>query len=516
MSARAARRLLQALEAPLDRLFGARGNPARHLGAIALLLFWIVAASGVYLYVFYDTSVSGAWGSVDRLTREQWYLGGVARSLHRYAADAFVAATLAHLARELLAGHWRGFRWFSWVSGVPLIVLMYASGIVGFWLAWDRLAQFSALATAEWLDTLPVGVGPVTRNFLAPASVDDRLFSLFVFLHIGIPLFLLAGMWLHLQRISHAETLPPRPLRWGVVAALAAAAIARPVASLPAADLTTVPERLALDWFYLFIHPLMYATSPQALTLLAAGSLVLLLALPLMPAAAPLPAAVVDPANCNGCGRCVADCPFAAVALAPRVARPRGATALVSPELCAGCGICAGACPSATPFRKLEPLASGIDLPQRTVGELREELERALERLEDPPRVIVFGCECAADSTRLAGGSNAAIALPCTGMLPPSLLEYALRSGADGVLVTGCPESDCEYRLGNRWTEERLAGEREPQLRASVPRERVRLRWIGRGGEAALARSLAEFRAELAQRGRASPPAPARKERAHA
>ncbi len=510
----AARRLLDAIDAPLDRVFGARDNPARHLGAIAFLLFWIVAASGAYLYAFYDTSVSGAWESVDRLTREQWYLGGVARSLHRYAADGFVLATLAHLAREWLAGHFRGFRWFSWVSGVPLVVLMYASGIVGFWLAWDRLAQFSAIATAEWVDAL--GFGPMMRNFLAPASVDDRLFSLFVFLHIGVPLFLLAGMWLHVQRISRAETLPPQPLRWGIVLALAAAAIARPVASLPPADLAIAPERVAVDWFLLFMHPLMYATSPQALTLLAAGSLAGLLALPLLPGREPLAAAVVDPANCNGCGRCVADCPFAAVELAPREGKPRGAIAVVLPALCAGCGICAGACPSSTPFRKLEPLVSGIDLPRRTVGALRGELERALDRLEGAARVAVFGCECAADVTRLADRSTAAMPFPCTGMLPPSFVEYALRSGADGVLVTGCEQSACEYRLGNRWTDERLAGEREPHLRSSVPRERLRVRWIAAAGGASLERELALFRAELAARGRSALLPPARRERAHA
>jgi coenzyme F420-reducing hydrogenase delta subunit/ferredoxin len=508
----AARSALEALEAPLDRVFGAPHNPARHLGAIAFLLFWIVAASGAYLYAFYDTSITGAWSSVDRLTRGQWYLGGVARSLHRYAADAFVVATLAHLAREWLAGHFRGFRWFSWLSGVPLLVLMYASGIVGFWLAWDRLGQFSAIATAEWVDSL--GFGPMMRNFLAPASVDDRLFSLFVFLHIGVPLFLLAGMWLHIQRISRAETLPPPALRWGIVLALAAAAVARPVTSLPAADLAIAPEVVALDWFFLFMHPLMYATSPQALTLGAAAALAGLLALPLLPGGARLAAAVVDPANCNGCGRCVADCPFAAVELAPRAEKPRGAIAVVLPDLCAGCGICAGACPSSTPFRKLDPLVSGIDLPQRTVGMLREELERALERLQGGARVVLFGCECAAAATRLADPSTAAIALPCTGMLPPSFVEYALRSGADGVLVTGCREGDCEYRLGNRWTDERFAGGREPHLRASVPRARLRVLWAG--DPAALARELELFRAGLAALGRPAQLPPARKERAHA
>jgi coenzyme F420-reducing hydrogenase delta subunit/ferredoxin len=437
----------------------------------------------------------------------------VARSLHRYAADAFVAATLAHLAREWLAGHWRHFRWFSWVSGVPLIVLMYASGIVGFWLAWDRLGQFSAVATAEWVDSL--GFGPMMRNFLVPASVDDRLFSLFVFLHIGVPLFLLAGMWLHIQRISSAETLPPVVLRWGVVLALAAAAIVRPVASLPRADLAGVPELVPVDWFFLFLHPLMYATSPQALTLAAGAALILLVALPLLPGSTPLPAAVVDPANCNGCGRCVADCPFEAVELAPRQGKPRAAIALVSPVLCAGCGICAGACPSSTPFRKSDPHVSGIDLPQRTVGALREEMERELERLQGAARVVVFGCECAAEVASLAGRSVAALRLPCTGMLPPSFVDYALRSGADGVLVTGCLEGDCEYRLGNRWTDGRFRGSREPHLRSSVRRERVRVLWSGHD-RAALARSLALFRGWLAARGSESQLPPARKVRSHA
>jgi hypothetical protein len=60
--------------------------------------------------------------------------------------------------------------------------------------------------------------------------------------------------------------------------------------------------------------------------------------------------------------------------------------------------------------------------------------------------------------------------LMCTGLLPPSFVEYALRSGADGVLVTGCREGSCAYRFGTRWTEERLTRQREPHLRPTVPR----------------------------------------------
>jgi len=56
---------LQAVEALFDRLFGARANPWRHLGALGFLLFWIVAASGIYLYVVLDTSVEGVYAAGD-------------------------------------------------------------------------------------------------------------------------------------------------------------------------------------------------------------------------------------------------------------------------------------------------------------------------------------------------------------------------------------------------------------------------------------------------------------------
>ena len=110
-------------------------------------------------------------------THQPWYLGGWLRSLHRYAADAFVLIMGLHLLREWLHGHYRGFRRFSWLTGVPLIVFAFVSAIGGFWLNWDQLGQFSAQATAEWFDALPLLATPLARNFLSADAVNDRLFS---------------------------------------------------------------------------------------------------------------------------------------------------------------------------------------------------------------------------------------------------------------------------------------------------------------------------------------------------
>jgi len=64
-------------------------------------------------------------------------------------------------------------------------------------------------------------------------------------------------------------------------------------------------------------------------------------------------------------------------------------------------------------------------------------------------------------------------------MLPPSFAEYAIRQGAAGVVIAGCKSCDCEFRLGDRWVEERLQGSREPRLRAAVPREKIEVVWAG-------------------------------------
>ena len=494
------RRVLDAVEAVFDRSFGPRSNPWRHLGALGFFLYWIVAASGIYVYVLFDTSVAGAYASVERMSRDPWHLAGVMRSLHRYASDAFVIVMLLHLAREWLRGHAHGFRWFSWLTGVTLVGLAYASGVGGYWLVWDQQAQFSLIATMEWLDWLPIFGDPLTRNFLTPEAVGDRLFSLLIFLHIGIPIALLAGMWIHIQRIARAATSPPRHLGWGTLGALVALSLAYPAVSQAPADLSVAPPEVGLDWFYLFVHPLMYATSAGALWALAGTAAVLLAALPWLPPRARLPVARVDPANCNGCGRCASDCPYAAVIMGPRAdGRPHEWQATVIPDLCAGCGICAGACPSSTPFRSARHLASGIDLPQYPITRLREDLLRRLSALTRGPKVVVVSCERGAALEPLEGADTAVLRLVCSGMLPPSFIEYALRGGADGVLITGCQAGDCEYRLGNTWVEARVAGTRPPQLRVSVPRDRVRVVWVGPGEADRLAQALEAFRRALSE-----------------
>ncbi|MBS0338588.1 MAG: 2Fe-2S iron-sulfur cluster binding domain-containing protein, partial [Proteobacteria bacterium] len=271
-------------EALFNAAFGDRLNPLYQLGAICYFLFWVVAGSGLYLYAFYETSVSGAYASVEALTHGQWYAGGILRSVHRYASDAMVLTMLLHLVRHFAFDRLRGFRWFSWVTGVALVWLVYVSGINGFMLVWDRLAQFVVVASFEWLDWLPTFGGALIRNFIYPDSVNDRLFSLLAFMHIGIPLLVLLLMWIHVQRVPKANTNPARPVMAGLLATMLVLALAKPVLSQGgAADLGVAVSSLAFDWFYLPVFPLLYAWPLAHVWALLAGATLLLAALPWLP-----------------------------------------------------------------------------------------------------------------------------------------------------------------------------------------------------------------------------------------
>ena len=281
---RAIRTGFMAIEALFNRAFGDKLNPLYHLGATLFGLFWVVGATGLYLFAFFDTSVDGAYRSVQSLSRDQWYAGGVIRSLHRYASDALVLTMAVHALRYFAFDRLRGFRWFSWVTGVLLVWLVYGAGANGYMLPWDRLAQFVTQASFEWLDWLPGFGGSLIRNFIYPASVSNRLFSLLVFIHIGLPLVALLLMWVHVQRVPKAQTLPPRPIALGVAAMLLALALLLPVVSQGgAANLAEAPTVLALDWILLALYPLVYAWPPAAVWALVGGGTLLLLAMPWLP-----------------------------------------------------------------------------------------------------------------------------------------------------------------------------------------------------------------------------------------
>ena len=315
-----AARIVASIERAGDALVGARANPLRQLGAIGFDLFWLVIATGTYLYAWFDTSVGGAYLSVQNMTGgwAPFSFSGLVRSLHRYGSDALVIVIGLHLLREAALGRFRFFRRFSWLSGLPTIVLIAAAGIGGYALVWDAVAQWIGVGTAEWFAVLPGFADDMVRNFTSPEAMTDRFFSLLVFLHIGVSLLLLAAMWVHIQRLSHARTGADNGLRVMLLLGLIGLALVFPAQSHAPADARTQLFELAIDWFYLAVYPMLDALGPRTLWGVVAVAGIALVLMAWTRGRTPLRAALVNLADCNGCARCFADCPYAAITMVPR------------------------------------------------------------------------------------------------------------------------------------------------------------------------------------------------------
>jgi len=490
------RRLFVGAEIVLDAVFGQANNPLASLGAFGWFFFWIAAASGIYLYIFFDTGITNAFASVEYMTHEQWYAAGVMRSLHRYASDGLVVVAFLHLLREFSLDRLRGRRFFAWVTGVPLLVFIYVCGISGYWLVWDKLAQYIAIATTEWLDVLPMFGEPIANNFLNSETLGDRFFTLMVFIHIFAPLFMLLLMWVHIQRHARGRVNPPRPLALGTAIALVLVSLVAPATSQGPADLDVVPATLQLDWYYLFAYPLFDHAGGGTMWLALLGGTLVLFILPWLPPQKPEPAAVVDLDNCNGCARCFEDCPFSAITMVPRSdGKSFEIEAVVNVANCMSCGICVGACPTSTPFRRATAIVPGIELPQHGIGALRQATLDRAAMFGDDARVMLYACE-GSDCNGLESEGVKVITMPCVAMLPPAFIDFALsRKLADGVMLAGCAEGDCCHRLGDEWTRQRVAGERDPYLRNRVDRRRLSLSWERR--QSARRRTLDDFRERL-------------------
>lgn len=195
------------------------------LGEVALYCFMVLLATGTFLAMFFEPSVSevvydGAYEPLRGATMSRAYAsvleisfgvraGLLIRQMHHWAALLFAATIFLHLARIFFTGAFRRPREINWLVGVTLLVLAVFNGWAGYLLPGDTLhgtglrigyaVAMSVPVLGPWLVFLLFG-----GEYQSP-QILSRLFVAHVYI---VPLLILGLVSLHmaiLWRQKHTQ-----------------------------------------------------------------------------------------------------------------------------------------------------------------------------------------------------------------------------------------------------------------------------------------------------------------------
>lgn len=136
------------------------------LGGLTLVSFLVLLISGVYLAQFYAPMPEIANQSIRELTTGVW-LGGFARGLHFWAAQAMYIFALLHLLRVFIHASYKKPREGNWLIGVSMFLLTFLAIFTGSVIKWDQ-EGFEALTHNLDVANLLGGLGVWFTADLSP------------------------------------------------------------------------------------------------------------------------------------------------------------------------------------------------------------------------------------------------------------------------------------------------------------------------------------------------------------
>jgi ubiquinol-cytochrome c reductase cytochrome b/c1 subunit len=161
-------------------------------GGILSFMLGVQIITGVVLAMHYTPNTELAFKSVEGIMRDVNY-GWLLRYIHANGASMFFLAGYIHLFRGMYYGSYKEPREVLWILGVILLLLMIATGFMGYVLPWGQMSFWAATVITNLFSAIPVVGDSIVSWLWGGYSVGNPTLNRFFSLHYLLP-FVIAGV----------------------------------------------------------------------------------------------------------------------------------------------------------------------------------------------------------------------------------------------------------------------------------------------------------------------------------
>jgi ubiquinol-cytochrome c reductase cytochrome b subunit len=168
-----------------------------NFGSLLAVCLIIQIITGVTLAMHYNPSVLEAFNSVEHIMRDVnngWFI----RYLHANTASAFFFLVYLHIGRGMYYGSYRSPRTLVWVIGTIILILMMATGFLGYVLPYGQMSLWGATVITNLMSAIPWVGKDIVEFIWGGFSVNNATLNRFFALHFVLPFVLAALALMHL------------------------------------------------------------------------------------------------------------------------------------------------------------------------------------------------------------------------------------------------------------------------------------------------------------------------------
>ena len=179
-----------------------------NFGLLSAVCLGIQILTGIFLAMHYTPHIDYAWLSVEHIMRDVNY-GWLIRYMHANGASMFFIVVYVHLLRGLYYGSYKSPRGLVWGIGVVILILMMATGFIGYVLPWGQMSFWAATVITNLFSAIP-GIGvPLVEFLWGGFAVDNATLNRFFSLHYLLPFVLLGLVMLHIAALHQEGSSNP-------------------------------------------------------------------------------------------------------------------------------------------------------------------------------------------------------------------------------------------------------------------------------------------------------------------